>query len=394
MIIPHCFKTYYNPIEIPRKGCPSLPTPTYQNSILPEGDRVRFVHNYTTMKLFHQTKTRQVKNSLPLDSIHHELEQAALMLQNSGSSNILVSKLSFDCLLTNSSGKEFRDYIHFDLKIPGTGTERNSVFSYDMIEQMYAGKANLYSSIKRLYHLGRDLVNNENHTHGHEPDYNPENSKHDQYIRHTEQLLVAYLALPEASKMILNRLRTTIRGKYPDASAVKVYNTGLHMHSTKTCCSPCEYTLIGLMNDRTESGFLHNFKKASLASSDVLKFEFPKKSLFRLLVTVTANQPDSDHKKQPLYSNTLLEARDIVPSYLIDVKSDSASTRIFSAFLGNSYDGKDLPSRASLVDKTVGISGSKATTGSSGTINRVSAARDEELNKATEALSLLHLSTV
>jgi len=391
-IPPPVTKMYFTPVIRTRQGCPSLPTPIYQTSTLPDGDRVKLIHNYTTMKLLHKSKLGQLKNSLSLDSIHHELEQAALVLHNSGSSNILLTKLSFDCLITNNSGEQCREYINFDLKIPGTGTERESVFSYDMIEKIYGSKASLYGTLRYFYNLGRSLGNPADHKHGHKPDYNPNDSKHDQYIRHTEQLLVAYLALPQASEMIRNRLRTTIRGKYPDSSAVKVYNTGIHMHSTKTCCGPCEYALIGLMNDRSNRGFLHNFKQACLTENDVLKFELPKRSLFRLLVTVTANQPDAHHKAQPQYTAVQLGPRASPLPFIIDVKENSTSSKIFSTLLGNSYDRRDLPSSITLSDKTVGISGSKATPGSSSTIGRVSTHRDSELDEYTGALALLKLS--
>lgn len=378
-------KSYFIPTEIHRNGCPSYKTPFYQVSKLPPGDRIPLIHNYTTMQLLHQSRAGQIKNSLPLDSIHKELEQAALLLDGSGSSNILLSKLSFDCLITEGDGTQSRDYIHFDLKIPRTGTEREPVFSYDMIEQIYGSKSRLYETLRYFYNLGRSIVNPADHKHGHKPEYNPNDSKHDQYIRHTEQLLVAYLALPEASEMIRNRLRTAIRSSHPGSTAVKLYNTGLHMHSTKTCCSPCEYTLIGLMNDPSPSGFLHKFKSACIEASDVLSFELPQRSHFRLLVTVTANQVDSDHRAQPTY-------RRIQPApFIIDVKETSSSNKIFTTLLGNHYDRRSLPAFSTLSDKTVGISGSKATPGSSSTMGRANSSRRNELNEFTADLSHLHI---
>jgi hypothetical protein len=390
-ISPVSNKTYFIPTEINRRGCSCFKTPFYQVSSLPHGARIPHIHNYTTMQLIHKSSLGEVKNTLALDSIHKELEEAALLLDNSGASNILLSKLSFDCLITESDGTQTRDYIHFDLKIPGTGTTREPVFSYDMIESIYQSKERLYETLNYFYALGKSIANPQDHKHGHTPEYNPRDSKHDQYIRHTEQLLIAYLALPEASEMIRNRLRTAIRGKHPGATSVKLYNTGLHMHSTKTCCSPCEYSLIGLMNDLSPSGFLHNFKLACSEPSDILTFSFPRRSHFRLLATVTAKEKDSDHRAEPTYRIIPISPQESPAPYFIDVKSTAASNTIFTTLLGNHYDRRSLPKSAVLSDKTVGISGSKATRGSSTTMDKTKNQKSDELDKFTHDISLLNI---
>jgi hypothetical protein len=246
-------KEHFKPTElVNRKGCPCQLTSCCQISHFSKSREKceNVMQEFATMRLVHRTKTTHIiKNSLSLNRIHHELEVDSLHLSKSGSSNILLSKVSFDCLIITKSEKKYRDYLSFDLRIPGANTEEETVFSYDMIEKAYNGKVNLYETLKHFYTFGRSIANNEDHKHGHRPDYDSKSSKHDQYIRHTEQLLVAYLALPEAAKMLSNRLRLELRGKYADVNVVKVYNMGLHMHSTKTCCAPCEYSLIGLMND-------------------------------------------------------------------------------------------------------------------------------------------------
>jgi hypothetical protein len=390
-IAPITTKTYFTVTDRDRKGCPCFKTPFYQVSSLPHGARKPLIHNYTTMQLLHKSRSGEVKNSLPLDSIHKELEQAALLLDNSGASNILLSKLSFNCFITQSDGTKIRDYIHFDLKIPGTGTESEPVFSYDMIESMYGSKKKLYKALNHFYTLGKSIVNPESDTHGHTPEYNPKDSKHDQYIRHTEQLLIAYLALPEASEMIRNRLTTTIRGKYSGATSVRLYNTGLHMHSTKTCCAPCEYSLIGLMNDQSPSGFLDKFKNACSEPSDILRFTFPRLLPFKLLVTVTANQKDSDHRAEPTCKEKSIRPHRKPTPYHIDVKSPDVLTTIFTTLLANHYSRRNLPTRAVLSDKTVGISGSKATPGSSKAMKKAKKKKSDELDKFTHDISLLRI---
>jgi len=188
------------------------------------------------------------------------------------------------------------EYFVFDLRIPGANTTKESVFSYDRLIEGFYSREQLYSNLKRFYSLGKNTVNPTDNKHGHKPLYDPKSSKHDQYILHTEQLLVAYLSTLQSAYMLRNRLRTEIRAKHPDVRQVKVYNMGLHMHSTKTCCAPCEYSLIGLMN-RRERGFLPNFQKVCLEQNDLIKFCFPQKSKFSLLVTVTASEHDADHQK-------------------------------------------------------------------------------------------------
>lgn len=385
-------KELWIPNPITRVGCPAKLTSKYQVASLPEGSRTQFIQEYTAMKLTHMSKNGKTKNSLPLEDIHYDLETNSFPLAGSGSSNILLSKVSFDCLVKTCSGEEYRDYLTFDLRIPGTNSKTESVFSYEMIEKIYGGRENLYALLKYFYTKGFEIVNPTKKTHGHLPDYDPSSSNHDQYIRHTEQLLAAYLLLPEGANMLCNRLRTAIRGKFPDANGVKVYNMVLHMHSTKSCCAPCEYVLVGLMNEpqyiivnNQEFGFLPFFKHYCSQSNDQLNFTFPKGSPFRVLVTVTANNKDADHKKQPKYTKTTFQGN--VPTYDISVKHPDVSSRIFTTMLKNGYDLRRAPSSPTLSDKTVGISGSKATRGSPGTMNKVKQSRENELQKLGDLMS-------
>ncbi|OGN54688.1 MAG: hypothetical protein A2098_00730 [Chlamydiae bacterium GWF2_49_8] len=396
-------KEYLIPLSISRRGCPCALTPTYRISTTTEQKRTELVHQFTTMRLVHQAKDGEIKNSLDLDRIHHELEIDSLLLQGSGASNILLCKMSFDCLIRDSSGKEQRDYLTFDLRIPGTNAE--DVFSYDLIVNAYGTQAKLYEALKYFYSLGRSIDNLKEYKHGHSPEYDASTSKHDQYIRHTEQLLVAYLALPQAAKMLSNRLRIEIRGKYPYASAVKVYNVGLHMHSTKTCCAPCEYSLLGLMNKFKGSlvpdlknfqdrilGLIPNLMRSLSVPNDTLSFTSPKHSLFRMVVTVTASEQDAHHRKKPDLMIKALDPNGPLPFYAVEVKKPSASKRIFTSILAGKYDRRLLPSASTLNDKTVSISGSRATPGSQGTITKVSEVRKEEMREFERQMSCLKIS--
>lgn len=384
-------KEYYNPEKstLHPACCPTRLTPTYRISTQPTTSRTKLTHEFTTMRLEHHTKEKECKNSLSLGRVHHQLEMNSLFLHNSGASNILLSKVSFDCLIREKSGKEYRDYISFDLRIPGANTEQEVVLTYDMVEALYGSQEKLYSAIEHFYRLGRTSINANNYQHGNCPNYDVSATGQGQFIRHTEQILVAFLARPRATKMLRNRLRTEIRGKYWQASTVKVYNMGLHIHSTKTCCAPCEYSLIGLMKDRVglmqngvKLGFLPNFQQACSIPNEQLSFTLPRRSYFRLLVTVSTSEADAHHRAQPEYTMNKLKPQDSVPPYIINVKDAGlVSNRLFLTMLDSGYDQRKLPLLPSLTDITVGISGSKATKGSPGTNSRVKAVRDEELDQ-------------
>jgi hypothetical protein len=383
-------RSHHTPTKlISRDGCPCKMTPYYQTSEIPPGDRTALINHFTTMRLVHFAKDGTIKDVYPLKLVHEELETTSLKLRGSGASNILLYKVSFECLITLQPGKQIREFVRFNLKIRGTSTKADSVLSYDMLEKVYGNKENLYAVLKHLYDLGRKIANPDGDKHGHEPEYDPDSSKHDQYIRHTEQLLAAYLMLPEGAQMLIDQLRGVIRAKYAEASGVKVYNMGLHMHSTKTCCGPCENTLVGLMNKRMnftqdgkQLGFFYHFKKAAAAKNDTLTMSLPLASFFRLLVTVTATEHDADHRAQPQYKNVILGNLD-TPFYDISIKSQITSQSIFSTMISPGYDTRRIPDASNLSDMTVGISGSKQTPGSKKTMAKVRQVRlDEELKEA------------
>ncbi|MES2273334.1 MAG: hypothetical protein V4487_04005, partial [Chlamydiota bacterium] len=183
-------RQFFSPSAKFRPGCPCQHISFYQTVQSVKDSRRNLSQQFTTMRLEHRSKTGRLKNVLDLNQIHSDLASDSLGLRHSGSSNILLSKVSFDCLISEPS-REVRKYLSFDLKIPGVNTDGESVFSYEFIEKAYGGKRNLYQAMQYFYHQGRNLANPQDLQHGHDPDYNPNSSNHDQYIRHTEQLLVA-----------------------------------------------------------------------------------------------------------------------------------------------------------------------------------------------------------
>lgn len=66
-------KEYYKPEEscLLPSCCPSRLTPFYRISTQPAGSRTKMIHKFTTMLLVHQTKKKEIKNSLSLSRIHH-----------------------------------------------------------------------------------------------------------------------------------------------------------------------------------------------------------------------------------------------------------------------------------------------------------------------------------
>ena len=133
---------------INRSGCTSIMTPKYHEVFSSTDTRVKdIVKPFTTMKHVHKASDGTVKNSLSLKNIHHKLEINSLPLKHSGASNVLLSTISFNCLITKANGEEVRDFITFDLKIPGVNQDNNSVFSYDALLKAYGSKKGLYNAL-------------------------------------------------------------------------------------------------------------------------------------------------------------------------------------------------------------------------------------------------------
>ncbi|MCB1082170.1 MAG: hypothetical protein KDK63_03385 [Chlamydiia bacterium] len=373
--------TFLKPSLIERDGCSRRLLPIYELTRDSE-ERVQLVNQFVAAKLVHLGSDKTVKNTLYLDDIHNELKQGLLALDGAKTSNLLSFSISFDCLVTNVDGEQKRDYVNFPLKIPKIHLSNQVILNYDTVLPLYDGTKNtLYRRLEKLYDLGKSIVNKDDSKHGHCPGYLSNNSSQDQYIRHTEQMLVAYLVTEHASRMLKNYLVAELRGKHSLMKSVKVYNMGLHMHSTKTCCAPCEYVLTGFMNDRTEKGFLYQFpiicKENITPCQDkrsVVRFRFPKNTQFQVLVTVSASQLDADHKKKIEYEETDFDW------YSIKKKKKKSYKRIYTAYFDEHYDRRRIPSAdiSMLSLRTISLSGSSATRYSPETVEKISKKKNEE----------------
>ncbi len=90
---------------VSRAGCPCEMTSFYQVSEHPKGERTALINQYTTMRLVHMAKNQTIKNSLSLKPIHDFLATESLPLFQSGSSNTLLSLITFHCLIKKTSGE-------------------------------------------------------------------------------------------------------------------------------------------------------------------------------------------------------------------------------------------------------------------------------------------------
>lgn len=289
--------------------------------------------------------------------------------------NVLAAKMSAVVKVTTAEGHDVRSLISFNIKIPQLRKKLDKdktaeVFCYDDITALYGNTENLCVVMKNLYNLGRATANPSNAKHGHKPDYNPLTPGiHIQNERHTEQYLAAYLAHPDAAAMILARLRTEIRYQHPGSKAAKIYSMQLHMHSNKTCCACCEYSLVGLMNNTPyclfyeghpdaslSITFTHNIALACATPSEALPLTLPEHTPFNLQVMVTADERDAHH------SGTLKSTPTEPTLYAIQIKNPVPSTTIYQTLFNHSLDIDkarkiDLVPKT-LLDNTVFISGS------------------------------------
>ena len=355
---------FFNITSQPRHGCPCAHSPFLEFTTPQEDGRHRLKQQQTTLQLEHRSKTGEIKNCLHLGKLHHELHISSLSIMASGSANIVLASLSFDTLIEQPD-RTSRRFISFDLQIP-----QEEVFSYAWIERIYGSKQKLYKVIGSLHDLGRRLTNPEDVTHGQRPSYAATSHYQDQLIRHTEQLLIAYLQLPGAAEMVGKRLISKIRSLEPGSTSAKIYNMTLHMHSTKTCCAPCEYTLVGWMN---YGSFASHFSRFCRTKQDVLPLRLPQQSNFQLLVTVTASSCDKTHRAPPQ-----LKRHPSAIKTAISVKNPLSSQKVFLTLFTLPYEKARLPLYQTLSNRTVVISGSDTTPGSIKTRRKVTEEHQKE----------------
>ncbi len=345
--------------------CEGCPRKLVTSQIRPNDDG----RQTASMVVQHLGLDKKVLSKLDLGPIHRELEADCLgITRQEGASNVLLARVSFNCEITEAAQK-IRDYLSFNLKIPG---DEDGVLTSDKMQEVWKGREAFFKSIGHFYALGRTIANPKGATHGPQPNYSRKDPTHDQFILHSEQIVVSYLASPESALMIKNYLKALIRGKYPGSTSAKVYNMGLHLHSKKTCCSACEYVLVGLMNSWDPVlGFLPKFVQACEQEGDTLSLRVPQipelPGSFSILTTVTANEPDQTHRlaQERVYRRKDV-ALDSVPIDVIEVAAPLTARTIFTCVVNPHVPRSPLLHRE--IEGTVVISGSKKTKGSASTI--------------------------
>jgi hypothetical protein len=330
---------------------------------------------------------------IPLKEIHRDLESSHLPLHTSGSSNICLCRIGFNCQVNFIGGQMTTRYFSFDLKVPGDSTNQG-VFSSDMMMNSggSAPKQALYSAISFYHNNGRRIANPRNVTHGNRPNYTDINTPlNDSFILHTEQMLVAYLDRPQAAQMLRNRLITHIRGEFPNATSATVHAIGIHLHQNKTCCGPCEYSLIGLMHS-TQQGFIANLITACTGRDERLALQIMNSpsnpAWFPMVTTVTATESDATHQALPKFTKTTQPVNKPPMRSIIDLAAPVTSQRIHTSIL-SPHAQANIPMTSSQYEGSIAISGSLQTKGSRGTITATSAQREDALDDLTAGVARL-----
>lgn len=343
-------RTYLQPVPYPRAGCPCIITNASEQTYL----------NGTVRRVTEMVLQNHLGQDIPLNSLHRDLETSHLLLHNSGSENICLSRIGFSCEIILPQGPlvtsypsvtrylTVTPYLSFDLKIPGDRV--NVVFSSDLMLQAYQTQQALFAAIGQQHGVGHVIANPNNFTHGNTPDYVSPNigvPLNQSFVLHTEQMLVAYLARMDAAEMLKNRLKIFIRGEYGNAITAKVHAIGIHLNQNKTCCGPCEYSLIGLMQN-TQQGLIPNlgavFNPQVQAAQPILTPPDDTLNLqmivpqnpnpFPMVTTVAAKEYDATHRHLPTFNPT--QPQPIQPPIfrsIIDLRLPTTSQHIYTTIL-------------------------------------------------------------
>lgn len=387
--LPVMNRTYLDPIANNTVGCCCQVTRASEHTY-PNGT----VRRVAEMVLQDHNQTL-----IPLGRIHRNLEDSHLALHQSGSSNICLSRIGFNCQVNLIGGGIVTRYFSFDLKIP-LDNSTQGVFSADMLthSRAHGSKQTLYNAIQPYNTLGRAISNPGNARHGNQPIYNlalvPRGPyPNDSYILHSEQMLVGYLDLPDAATMLKNRLITHIRGEFSNASSAIIHAIGIHLNQTKTCCGACEYSLVGLMQRQGQGqrGLIPNLITACNTPNPTLALQMNvpvNPALFPMVTTITAKENDATHRTLPLFNNVVQAFQQPPMRTIINLAAPVTSQRIFTSIL-TPYNAANIPVTPSQNDGSIAISGSLATAGTAGTIQATLRQKDLSLDHSLAGIQRL-----
>lgn len=365
-------------------------------------------------ELIRTSKTGQIKSRSDLSSIHHQLRVTSNKQQNNQGNSVVVD-FSFFIKATEPDGKELEVPINFTLDIPKFDRPNNtSNTDADCFNYSHLGidKTDFLNLLKTLYWHGREVVGiSQDDKHGPTPKFDG-SSGDAQFIYHTEQVLVAYLCQPKAAMLMANRLIAEMRSKYPElawGTTLKVHHMVLHIHSDKTPCGPCEFSLIGLQNtwegDGQEVvGFLERFENVlterseSFANSEpgsYFRFSFPgqnknrvpEKRGIRLFTVYTADSHDGTHRKHPVATQPVTNTENKAEPTTIETKSKANANILWTTNFDGLLESALLKRTASDTSgRTTLLSGSNSTPETKRTESKIASSKEKELTHYNSGL--------
>ena len=384
----------------PSSSCPSKMTHAYQTQE-EEGDE-DVIHRYTSMCF-----GNKILGVYPLDYLHYDLQETVHLIGTEKEGpNILAAKVSFVCKIFFEKKPPILELFSFGLKCRNGKGAPLMLFSFDQMEKIYGNSEDMFACIRHFYKQGQESES-QTVNHGHTPNYDVgKDGKlgrgQAQYVKHTEQLLVASLARPEVVKGLAEQLKQKIRKKYPEGKYVKVYSMGVHFHSIRICCAPCEYALKGIANDKMGKkindvwlGLYPNFVK-QLSETGFLRRSTIHE--FRIIIAGTASIKNHGHK-EPVYLKEKVDAEEDLSAYKINCIGKEVSQNIYQTLLKNPIEASPhaLERRKS---KTFFTSGSKSSPEGKKVVEKVLSIKnlenrvkkehlgDEKIDKAMKKLHL------
>lgn len=283
------------------------------------------------MVIHDAAKNPRKRVELPIAPIHLRLSTAENWIRKEntaefGTQNLVAVDMSFEISWGNHTpnGNHRRDFITFPLRIPGKQFYTVSDAFVDQENDLVQRRETGVNPTNHTYRLMRERYTKGHNITGHNYcGYAPkfvDVQTDKQYTHHSEQALYTYLATQDGVKMLTNRLTTEIRGRgiASPGDTIKIYAVGLHIHSTKTPCGPCERSTVGVQNSQWHvpgekaqflelfMGELENRSSAPLPNQQhsILNFTYPGQYKGRaphergprMFTTYTANTHDKDHK--------------------------------------------------------------------------------------------------
>ncbi len=390
-----------NPVSNPKTHCPRTYSKTIQSSFFPSTESRLVRRKYDIhLQMTHHSKTGEEKISLSLAIIHRSLREITNAAEAvDGNSNIAAAKITFEIATKLTNGRTIkRRFVTFDLRIPGS----YGCYNYNSAQQLYSDDDGYGKDVELaqglLYQTGRRVIGiPANQTHGTDPKHGSGNSGLDQFLRHSEHELAAYLAHPDASVMLVKRLIAYLRGENYALmnSVIKIYSVILHIDSTKSPCGACEYVLIGLQNllirdqRQRDIGLLTNLAEELSRIKTPYHFIIPghdkphyisQKKGIRMFTTFTAHETDTTH---PILYNTsgYDQATRASSPTLLELGHRQASKYIHYAHIPLDEGASELsPLSPNMTGSTIFLSASNSNPKTKKTVQKITKETEKEMS--------------